>query len=193
MHPDRLAADDCSLIVIDVQDKLLPAIDSSQALLTNISFLLESAKFVDVPIHVTEQYPQGLGPTAAELKHLLPAALPGKVMFSSCAVAELMAALRSSGRRWAVLTGMESHVCVMQTALDLLGHDIKVAIAADAISCRGRLNHDLALQRMDRAGALITTCEAIGFEWIRSSGHPRFKEFSKLVQQRTKKIAETPV
>lgn len=185
----RLVPAESSLLVIDVQEKLLPAIPQTPRLLLNTTFLLDIAKLYDVPVCVTEQYPQGLGPTAAALAAKLPTHRPAKQAFSSCAVPEVVAELQAGGRPAVLVVGIETHVCVLNTVLDLLDMKFRVAVVADAVAGRFALDHDLALRRMERAGALLTTVETVAFEWTASAAAPQFKTVSKLVQQRSTQLA----
>src|SRR5262245_23395886 len=118
-HPTRLTTADAALLVIDVQDKLLQHIPNHQTLVRNIAFLIDGARLLDVPVSATEQYPKGLGPTTAELAKRLPER-PDKTTFSSCSIPSIVDGFRRAARTKIVLTGMETHVCVLNTALDLL-------------------------------------------------------------------------
>ncbi|MFO0809690.1 MAG: isochorismatase family protein [Gemmataceae bacterium] len=180
----RLTATETTVLVVDVQTKLLPLIGRAPDLLRDIKFLLEVAQALDVPVLATEQYPQGLGPTAPEIADLLPAGRPAKVDFSCGAVPEVALRLRELQRPTVLLVGIETAVCVLQTALDLLEQGFHVAVAVDAVAGRYDLDHDLALRRMERAGVLLTTVETTAFEWLGSSAAPQFKVVSRLVQDR---------
>lgn len=184
-HPTRMSPTDTTVLVIDIQEKLMPLILHGNQLIRNTAFLIDGAQLHGIPVHATEQYPRGLGPTVPELAKRLPAR-PEKVGFSSCAIADLVEKLRSQARPKILLAGIESHVCVAQTALDLLGMDFRVYLAVDAISCRYAIDHETALRRLEKAGAVLTTCEAAVFEWTGGSNHPQFKQVSQLVQQRMK-------
>jgi nicotinamidase-related amidase len=177
----RLNPDESAVLVVDVQEKLLPVIPTARALLLNLTFLLDAAGRLGVPVLATEQYPQGLGGTAPELVPHLPAERPTKTAFSCAAVPAVAGGL---ARRQVVLTGLETHVCVMQTGLDLLARGTAVFVPVDAVAGRFTLDHDLALRRLERAGAVLTTCETAVFEWLRDAAHPRFKEVSRLVRER---------
>jgi len=133
----------------------------------------------------TEQYPKGLGPTTAELARRLPADRPAKTAFSCCGAAGFLADLRARGRPNVVLAGMETHVCVQQTALDLIEAGFTVFLPQDAVASRGPLDHATALRRLERAGAIPTTAEAVAFEWVGDAAHPQFKAVSKLVIDRS--------
>src|SRR3954463_10247518 len=126
VHPTQLIAGESILAVVDVQEKLIPRIDGAEALVRNIGFLLDAARILDVPAVGTEQYPRGLGPTVAALAEKLPQPLPDKACFRCCAVVGFIPDLRARGKSRVVLTGIETHVCVLNTALDLLAAGIQV-------------------------------------------------------------------
>ena len=187
MHPTQMSADDTGLLVIDVQEKLIPLIANARSLIRNIAFLIDGARLVGVPAQATEQYPKGLGTTVPELAAKLPER-PSKTAFSCCAVPAVVEGFRSAGRPKVLLAGIETHVCVQQTALDLLALDFRVYISADAVASRSAIDHERALQRLEKAGAIITTSESAVFEWTQGAGNPRFKEISRLVQDRMKDL-----
>jgi nicotinamidase-related amidase len=184
-HATQMSAGDTGLLVIDVQEKLLPLILEPQRLERNVAFLIDVARALDVPVQCTEQYPRGLGPTVPELARRLPQR-PEKVVFSSCAVPGVVEFFHRQARPKVVLAGMETHVCVLGTALDLLALDFRVYVAVDAVSARYRIDHDTALRRLEQAGAVLTTAETCAFEWLGGSKHPQFKAVSALVQARMK-------
>lgn len=186
MTPVRLTAADSVLVVIDVQDRLLAAMPTGPALVRTVGFLLDAAAAVGVPAVATEQYPKGLGPTTAELARRLPADRPAKTAFSCCGAAGFLSDLRGRNRSNVVLTGMETHVCVLHTALDLLAEGFRVFVPADAVAARFDLDHATALCRLDRAGVVPTTAEATAFEWLGDASHPQFKAVSRLVIDRGK-------
>jgi nicotinamidase-related amidase len=186
-HPSQLRARETALFVIDVQEKLMTKIPNAEAMTRNIAFLLDVATLLDVECVATEQYPRGLGPTVAPLLARLPNR-PDKVAFSSCGVPNLVEGLRSRGRAQAVLTGIETHVCVLHTAYDLLAANFKVYLAVDALGSRYAIDYETALHRLEQAGAILTTVETCAFEWIGGSNHPQFKAVSALVQERMKAL-----
>ena len=181
----RLTAADSALVVIDVQDKLLAKMPTAAALVRNIAFLIDAAGLLGVPVVATEQYPKGLGPTTAELARRLPPQLPAKTAFSCCGAAGFLADLRARDRPNVILSGMEAHVCVLQSALDLLGAGFTVFLPADAVASRFPLDHVTAVRRLELAGAVPTTAEAVAFEWVGDAAHPQFKAVSKLVVERS--------
>ena len=177
----RLRADSAAVLVVDVQEKLLPAIPASAEFLRRLGFLLDTAKLLGVPVFATEQYPRGLGATVAELLPRLPVNRPAKTAFSCAGV--LAETLRSAGRSQWLLTGLETHVCVLQTGLDLLAQEYEVFVPADSVAGRLARDHDLALRRLERAGAVVVTAEMAAFELCGDAGRPEFKELSRLVKE----------
>jgi nicotinamidase-related amidase len=185
-EPARLTVDTTSVLVVDVQEKLLPKIFNSQALVNNIGFLLDACRILEVPVTATEQYPRGLGPTVPELAKRLPALRPEKLAFSCCGVPDLAARFREASRPDILVVGIETHVCVLQTVLDLVAQGFRVFVASDAVGSRYRVDHETALTRMFQAGAVLCTVEMAVFELTRIAGTPRFREISRLVQERMK-------
>jgi nicotinamidase-related amidase len=186
-HATQMSAADTGLLVIDVQEKLVPLINGAAAMIRNISFLIDAARLVGLPVVATEQYPRGLGATVAELAAKLPER-PDKVAFSCCAIPSVVETFHRQARPKIVLCGIEAHVCVLHTALDLLALDFRVYITVDAVGSRYKLDQDVALRRLENAGAILTTSETCAFEWVGGANHPRFKEMSKLVQERMKQL-----
>jgi nicotinamidase-related amidase len=184
----RLSALNSALLVVDVQDRLLAVMPDAAGLVRDVGFLLDVANLLKVPTLATEQYPQGLGPTNAELVRRLPAERPAKVAFSCCGAPGLLTELRQLGRPNVVVAGMEAHVCVLQTTLDLLAEGLSVFLPVDAIQSRFPIDQVTATRRLERAGAILTTAEATAFEWLGGSDHPQFKAVSKLVQERMKAL-----
>jgi nicotinamidase-related amidase len=185
MHPTQMSASDTGLLVIDVQEKLVTKIPGADALVRNVAFLIDGARALAMPVQATEQYPKGLGTTVGELARRLPER-PGKVAFSCCAVPAVLQNFQSGARSKVVLAGIETHVCVQATALDLLAQGYRVYIPEDAVASRYAIDHDRALHRLEQAGTIITTSEAAVFEWVGGAGSPQFKEISRLVQERMK-------
>jgi nicotinamidase-related amidase len=186
-HPMQMSPSDTALLVIDVQEKLVPRIQGAQAMVHNIAFLIDAARLLGLPVLATEQYPRGLGPTVPELRERLPER-PDKVGFSACAVPSVVETLHRGARPKVVLAGIETHVCVLHSALDLLGQDFRVYVAADAVGSRYPLDHEYGLRRMEQAGAILTTSETCVFEWAGGADHPKFKDLSRLVQERMQAI-----
>jgi nicotinamidase-related amidase len=181
----RLRAETSVLVVIDVQDKLLAKIPTAVSLIRNTSFLLDVAALLSIPIRATEQYPKGLGSTSGELARRLPQPPLAKTAFSCCGAGIFLEELEMLRRPNVVLVGMETHVCVAQTALDLLNAGLHVFLPVDALAARGAVDHDAALRRLEQAGAVPTTAEAVAFEWVADASHAQFKAMSQLVIART--------
>lgn len=177
----RLRPDNTVLLLIDVQDKLLAKIPSRAELVRNAGFLLDVAALLDIPVRGTEQYPKGLGPTTPELARRLAQPPAAKTTFSCCGAGTLLDELEMLRRPNVVLVGMETHVCVAQTALDLIEAERHVFLPVDALAARFAADHDTALRRLERAGAEPTTAEAVAFEWVGDAAHPQFKAVSQLV------------
>jgi hypothetical protein len=181
----RMRAESAVAVAIDIQDRLLAKIPTAAALVRNAGFVLDVAAALSVPIRATEQYPKGLGPTTAEIARRLPTALPAKTTFSCCGAGTFLEELEMLRRPNVVLVGMETHVCVCQTALDLLQAGLHVFLPVDALAARGSVDHDTALRRLEQAGAVLTTAEAVAFEWMGDAAHPQFKTVSALVVARS--------
>jgi nicotinamidase-related amidase len=182
-----MSAADTGVLVIDVQDKLLAKIPGADALVRNITFLMDAAKLLKMPMLATEQYPKGLGPSVSAVAQRVPVR-PDKVAFSSCAIPSVADTFHREARPKVVLAGMETHVCVQATALDLLAQDFRVYIPVDAVASRYPLDHEMALRRLEKAGAILTTSETAVFEWVGGAAHPHFKQISALVQERMKQL-----
>ncbi len=188
-HPTQLLARESALLVIDVQEKLMAKIPAANSITRNIAFLIDVAKILEVEIVGTEQYPKGLGPTVATLAQRLPSR-PDKLAFSSCAIPSLLDGFRGKECTKIVLAGIEAHVCVLNTALDLLAANFAVYLAVDALGSRYDIDRDIALQRLSNAGAILTTAETCAFEWLGGAHHPQFKAVSALVQERMKALTQ---
>jgi nicotinamidase-related amidase len=185
MSAHRLRAAESVLLIIDVQEKLLAHMPDAHGLVRNVGFLIDVAQLLTIPVRATEQYPRGLGPTIGELARRLPEDRPAKTAFSACGAPGVISELRAAGRSSVVLAGMETHVCVLQTALDLLTAGLHVFLPADATSSRFPIDHDTALRRLESAGAVLTTAETTAFEWLGGAEHPQFKAVSKLIKARS--------
>ena len=174
-----LEAEQCALIVVDVQEKLLPPIWEKERFVRNVQLLTRLAGILKIPALVTVQYAKGLGNTVPEIASLLPDSLPIDKMTFSCFGSDAFCSLlkRLPGPRTTVLLcGMETHICVMQTALGALREGYLVHVAADAVSSRTELNWRIGLDRMRAAGAILSSTEMMLYELLRTSGAPAFKE-----------------
>ncbi|MCY2962820.1 MAG: hydrolase [Planctomycetota bacterium] len=170
------------LLIVDVQERLLPAIANADLMLANCTRLVQGAQILEVPVWATEQYPKGLGGTVASLAHLLPERLE-KNRFSSVEVLNWgTAAADPAGRFRVVVAGIEAHVCILQTVLDLLALGYDVHVPFDAVASRNDQNRQVALERMAASGAVVTTTESVLFEWCEVAGTPEFKQISQLIK-----------
>lgn len=172
-----------AVLVIDVQEKLVPLINNHDALLKNLKKVIQGATILGIPLAITEQYPKGLGGTVDEIS-TINQTIPKyeKRMFSCRECSEIFSDWASLGINQIVCVGIESHVCVQQTVLDLLGEAFEVFVLADAIGSRNDSDHHLALRRMESSGATISTTESALFEWCETSRADEFKQISQLVQ-----------
>jgi nicotinamidase-related amidase len=177
-----MSAGDTALLVVDVQEKLVPAIAGHQRVVWNVRRLIDGAKLLGLPVVATEQYPKGLGPTVPELAGRIGAA-PSKLTFSCGGCPELFEELDGRGIHKILVCGIEAHVCVQQTVLDLLAAGWRVYVAADAVGSRFDLDFQTALRRMDSSGVTLTTTESALFEWCETAGTPQFKEISRLAKE----------
>jgi nicotinamidase-related amidase len=180
--PELMSRGDTALAVIDVQQKLISLIPGHERIVWNIRRLIDGAKLLGLPMLATEQYPQGLGGTVPELAQRL-SRIADKTAFSSCECEKFREQLVAADTPKVLLAGIEAHVCVQQTALDLLANGYRVYVAADAIGSRSRNDFEIALRRMELSGVTLTTTEAALFEWCRESIAPEFKQISALVRE----------
>ncbi len=180
--PELMSIGETALLVVDVQEKLVPAIADHRRVVFNTRRLIDGAKILGIPVVATEQYPKGLGPTVPELAERL-GPIPDKLTFSCSGCPEVFQELQTQGIHKILVAGIETHVCVQQTVLDLLGDGWRVYLAVDAVGSRNPLDRDTALRRMDSSGAVLTTTEAALFEWCQVAGTPQFKEISRLVRK----------
>jgi len=181
-----LEAGDAALVVIDVQEKMLSAVTSAptDVILDKIRRLIGTAKVLDLPIVFTEQYPKGLGATSSLVREALPRELK-PIVKTTCSCWRDPAfrdAVQATGREQVIVAGLETHVCVQQTALDLLRVDYAVFVAADAVGSRFPYDTEISLMRMRRAGVEISTAESLIFELIERCDHPKFKDILQLVK-----------
>ena len=173
------------LVVIDVQEKLCAAMDANvlAQLTRNTGILLESARELAIPVVYTEQYVKGLGPTLAELKERAPAApCHEKMTFSCCGNEAFTRQLKESGRTQIIIAGMETHVCVLQTVIDLLDAGFNVHVVKDAVMSRSNDNRQTAIEAMVLAGAIPTCTESVVFQLLKIAGTESFRKLSKLVK-----------
>ena len=175
------------LIVIDLQTKLVPAIDKGNAVVANAANLLAGAGQLGVPVIVSEQYPKGLGPTLDAIAAKLPndSRTIAKLTFSATRSEDFsrdLSTLRAGGRDQMVICGTETHVCVMQTVADLLAEQLPVYLVTDASGSRTEENRQAGVARMAALGAQCVTSEMVLFEWLEAAGSDEFKAISKLIK-----------
>lgn len=185
-----LSAQRSVLVIVDEQERLLPAIHEGDRVVRNTGILLDAAAALNVPVLVSEQYPRGLGPTLPAVRQRLDARKPEdvavveKIHFSCAEEPGFLKRLAAFGRDQIVLAGTEAHVCVLQTALGLLEKGVGggVALVADATSSRTPANAERGIARMEKAGAEIVTTEMVVFEWLHRAATPEFKTVSALIK-----------
>lgn len=177
---------DSVLVVVDIQQRLAIAMPKGvrDRVIEQVNILSTAADVLKVPVLVTEQYPKGLGVTEPSLAEQLPVgtAIFEKTTFSCADVEDFMQALTATGCKQVILTGMETHICILQTALDLQSLGYQVFVIEDAVSSRMKGNQYNALHRMRHAGVIISNVESILFEWLGDARHPDFKKLTKLIQ-----------
>jgi nicotinamidase-related amidase len=179
----RILREQTAGLVIDIQEKLFPFISGNELLARNSAILIQGLKALQIPMIVTEQYTRGLGLTIQPLQPLLQEyGILEKLTFSCCDDQAFMERLNSLGKKFIVITGIESHVCVLQTAIDLLERNYIPVIVEDCVSSRNLNDKHLAIYRLRKEGAVITTYESVLFELLRYSGSEEFKSISRLVK-----------
>ena len=184
LHENTLEAGRAALAVIDVQESFRAHIQDFAELAARVARVAHAAHILRVPVVVTEQYPKGLGRTAAEVLAVLPEDFEPieKTAFSSCGAQEFVSRLERAGARQVILCGIEAHVCVNQTAHDLLARGYQVHLLTDCISSRAAQNRQTGLDKMLRSGALPSSTELALFELLRDARHEQFKAIQKLIK-----------
>jgi len=170
------------LLFIDVQGRLSERVEGPAALFKNLRRLLEGMKALEVPVLVTEQIPEKLGTTREEFMPFIPTPPIAKTAFSCCGEPEFVSALEALNRRQVILCGIETHVCVYQTALELLAAGYEVQVVSDAVSSRDPANKELALRRMETEGVKLTGTEMILFELLGDAKDPEFKPILQIIK-----------
>ncbi|MFO1323850.1 MAG: hydrolase [Burkholderiales bacterium] len=172
-------AERSTLLVVDLQEKMVPAIANGEAVVANVVWLVGVARRIGIPVAATEQYPKGLGPLVAAVRDLIPAeAIAVKTHFS-CVAEQCLAKLPGGERAQIVIAGAEAHVCVMQSALELLEDGKEVFVVADAVGSRRQFDRDIALVRMRDEGVRVVTREMVAFEWLGEAGTPLFRDVNR--------------
>lgn len=170
-------------LVIDVQERLLPAMAEKEQLERNLAILIEGLKALSVPMLATEQYKKGLGDTVEGIKTLLAdVSINEKIAFSCCDEPRFAESLELSKKRTVIIAGIESHVCVLQTAIDLKERGFEAVVVEDCVSSRTHENKRIAMERLRQEGVVVTSYESVLFELCRFAGNDAFKSISKLVK-----------
>lgn len=182
MDKFTLLKEDAVLMVIDIQERLVAAMDQGEKVIDNTDILITVSKDMEIPILATEQYPKGLGCTVEKLNCNLEKDLVyEKISFTGC-TDQLVSGLKGLGRKKVIVTGMETHVCVFQTVRDLLADGYQVFVVGDAVCSRTKHNYKNALDLMAAMGAVITNTETVCFDLLKEAGTPLFKKVSKLIK-----------
>jgi nicotinamidase-related amidase len=183
MSIPRLELGRTQLLVVDIQERLLPYIHEHANLVANTEKMVKAAVALQIPVTLSEQYPKGLGPTVPAIAAAATGARRAeKMTFSFCADEQCRACIASTQRLQVLLVGMETHVCVQQTALDLLALNMQPVVLADAVSSRRPIDHQTALDLLRAAGALVTTVESAIFQLVHESGTELFKRVLPIVK-----------
>lgn len=179
-----LDRDNSFLLIIDIQEKFLPVIDNIQQVIDNTAILIQAAEKLEIPIVVSEQFPRGLGSTVETLKQLLPEKTRTfeKTSFSCLGDLRLTNYIKSLRRQQVIIVGIEAHICVNQTVHHFLECGFTPHVIADAVTSRAQQNRDIALQKMNVSGAVISSVETALFELLRGSTHPLFRPIQKLIK-----------
>ena len=182
-HETILNKKSTGLLIIDIQQRMNTVMKFRVRLVKNTIKLIEGFNILNVPIFITEQYRKGLGSTEQSILNAITEPdIVEKMNFSCCAALSLMEQLRSKNIRQVVVCGIETHVCVLQTCLDLLAEGFQVDLVIDAISSRKKLDHQTAIDRLQKAGVILTTTETVLFELLEKAGTPEFKKISQLIK-----------
>jgi len=183
MEKFLLDRDDTALLIIDIQERLATVMKQRELVVKNCIHLVELAKMLHIPIVVTEQYPKGIGHTVEEIKHVLPAYQPvEKLTFSCCDEFSFLPTIKSLNKKTLILTGMETHICILQTCIGLLQSGFNVHIVKDAVCSRTKENWKTACEYMRDAGAVITCTETVLFQLLKTAGTEEFRTISKRIK-----------
>jgi len=179
----RILKENTVAVIIDVQEKLFPHMFEKEMLRKNLNILMQGINILGLPAILTEQYTKGLGPTIPSLREYVKEySSVEKTAFSCCDESVFMSKLREMKVNFVILAGIEAHVCVLQTAIDLLQNGFLPVIIEDCTSSRKIKDKAIAIKRMAREGAIISSCESILFELLRFSGNEQFKAVSRLIK-----------
>jgi nicotinamidase-related amidase len=178
-----LSIENTALVIIDIQEKLFRVMNEKERMLDNTRKLIQGSRVLGIPVLLTEQYPKGLGRTVPEIKELILEIAPiEKLSFSCCGDSSFIEALKGMNRKQMLISGIETHVCVYQTAADLINTGYEVQVVADCVSSRNRENRDVALQKMRDMGIGVTTMEMALFELLKTADSDKFKAISQIVK-----------
>ncbi|MGE5893862.1 MAG: hydrolase [bacterium] len=178
-----LSAEESMLIIIDIQERLAVAMEEKDKVINNTKYLIELAKIYNIPIVLTEQYPKGLGQTVSEIKDVLLNYAPiEKLTFDCCGEGSYLKELKGISRRKLIVTGMETHVCVLQTVLSLLNQGYDVHLVSDAVCSRDAGNRRTALDMLSNAGAVVTCTETVLFQIMKIAGTEEFRKIAKMIK-----------
>ncbi|MFH1335378.1 MAG: isochorismatase family protein [Candidatus Zixiibacteriota bacterium] len=182
-HPNLLRRDDTLLVIVDIQTKLLNVMFEKERLLSSCSKLIQAARLLEIPMVMTEQYPEGMGPTDSAILELLPEVKAiTKMSFSCCGVGDFDQKIKSLGKKQVMVIGIESHICVLQTVHDLLYQDYFVYVPYDTVSSRKEGDYKNALERMRHVGAVIGSVESAIFEMMKTAEISVFKQISWIIK-----------
>jgi nicotinamidase-related amidase len=171
--------DRSALLLIDMQERLLPAMDDAERLLDNVVWMVRIAQRLSVPVVVSEQYPKGIGPTVRALRDLIPPHAIVPKMHFSCVADGCFRDVPELARPQVVMCGIESHICVLQSAMDLQSSGKQVFVVADCVASRDPFNRSIALERMRQHGVVVVSREMVAFEWLGAAGSDEFREISR--------------
>lgn len=179
----RMLAEDTAALFIDFQEKLVPVIYGNEEIVKKSAVLAQGLAEIGVPFAVSQQYTKGLGETVPAVTQAMDSfQYMEKNTFSCLACEEIAAWIKAQGKKTILVCGVEAHICVMQTVIDLLGEEYRVFVVADCVGSRNPYDKEIGLERMKAEGAMLTTCEAALFELTRGAKSPHFKVVSKLVK-----------
>ncbi len=182
-HAHMVDSEGTGLLIVDVQERFAPAIAEFEQIVNRVAALARGVSLFGLPVLLTEQYPRGLGKTAARVQEALDEARPvEKICFSCAGAAGFLDSVHKAGLHTLILCGVETHVCVNQTALDLLEAGLRVHVAVDAIGSRSRIDHETALRKMEQAGVIPATVEMCLFELTKTAGAEQFKAIQALIK-----------
>ena len=182
MNKFALLKEESLLLIIDIQERLVPAMKYGKQVIKNTNILISATEEMNIPIIVTEQYPKGLGQTVPEINNHLGDSLKfEKTLFTAC-TDEVIEALENAGKKKIIITGMETHVCVFQTTRDLISRGYEVFVVSDGVASRYKENYKNGLDLIKDMGAVITNTETILFDLLKKAGTPEFKVLSKLIK-----------